>query len=90
MAAATVPRTNQLEAGVEAMAGNTTLSIGVERRMEIERPRSNSVARPGVIPRPIVKPVAVRAVVWGKAALVKVIGHRVGNNQVLVIVPAVE
>ena len=75
------------------MAGNTTRSIGVEPHMAIETRPRNSVAPPVVIPPPIVKRAAVRTVVWGtgnKPAPVKVMGHRVGNNQLLGIVPAVE
>jgi hypothetical protein len=56
------------------------------------RPR-DSVAPLAVIPRPIVKPAAVRTVLSGgtgnKPALARVTGHRVGNNQALAIVPAV-
>ena len=50
-------RTNQLEAVLEAVtaAGNTTLSIGVEHRMAIERLHSSTVAAPVVIPRLIVR-----------------------------------
>ena len=79
-------RTNHLEAEVQAIAGNTTLSIEVERRMAIEiRPR-NSAAPPAAIPRPIVEAAPGTG---NKPALVRVIGHRVGNNQALAIVPAV-
>jgi hypothetical protein len=79
---------------VQAIAGNTILSIGVERRTAIEiRPR-NSVASPAVIPRPIVKPAAVKMVLSGgmghRPALVRVMEHRVGNNQALAIVQVVE
>jgi hypothetical protein len=89
-----VSRTSQLEAGEQAMAGNTILNIGAEHRMAIERRPKNSVAAPAVIPGPTVKLAAVRTLVsraaGDKAALVKVIGHRVVDNQALAIAPAVE
>ena len=68
-----------------AMAGNTTLSIEVERHMAIETRPRNSVAPPVVIPRAIVKPAAVKTVVWA-------IGNKPArvNNQVLGTVPAAE
>lgn len=59
--------------------------------MAIEIQPRNLVARPVVIPRPI--DAAVRTVVLetgNRPARAKVVGHRVGNNQVLGIVPAVE
>ena len=78
--------TSQLEAGEQAIAGNTILSIGAERRMAIEIPPRNSAAPPAAIPRPIVEAAPGTG---NKPALVRVIGHRVGNNQALAIVPAV-
>src|SRR5258708_30302055 len=53
--------------------------------MAIERPPRNSAAPPAAIPRPIVEAAPGTG---NKPTLVRVIGHRVVNNQALAIVPA--
>jgi hypothetical protein len=71
-------------------AGNTTLNIEAERRMEIEQRHSSTVAAPVAILGPVVKAAQVRGSkeTGHKPAIVRALVDRVDSNRVPAIVPA--